>query len=171
MRTDHQAKGLPWPLKLAAASALAAALALGATDAHSTPAARQRVTPVPASATRLDLNCPIHSYPGGFTRVCAAKHVRRDAIGNLVVRAAGSVATYNRHGRPVAHPLALRVVLAGDRTGLRRASPLESIRRTRRGPARVTSPAQAQARVLAFVYRGGRWRQHLVYSGTGGRVG
>ena len=119
--------------------------------------------PMPASAAVKGLRCPVALYDGGYDRVCASIHVQEDETGNLTVQAAGSVASYNGLRRRVARPLALRVRLIGDRGGLRTAPPFYTTRRARVGPRRLVSRA-VQARVVAFVFRGGRWREYLVTS-------
>jgi hypothetical protein len=119
-------------------------------------------TPGPASDAVKGLRCPVALHPEGFDRVCASVHVREDRFGNLTVRAAGTVASYNGRRQRVARPLALRVRLIGDPYGLRKAPPLYSTRRSRLGPPRIA--ARAQARVVAYVYRGGHWRAYLVNS-------
>jgi hypothetical protein len=145
------------------AGILVAGLAAGPAGAVPPPGpASAAYDPTPASGTPLGTVCRDHRHAHGRDRVCASVHLGTDAVGNRTLRAAGAVASYDRQGRRVARPLALRVVLVGDRTGLRRAPPLYTIRRSRLGPERIT--AHAQTRVLAFVYRDSGWKRYLVYS-------
>ena len=120
-------------------------------------------TPTPASPTPVGLNCQVAHYDGGFTRVCVSVHYQVDELEQGTVRPAAAIATYGRRGRPVARPLAVRVAFVGRPATLRRAFPLETTRRTRRGGELIGS-GTVQARATVMELHDGRWRKYLVYS-------
>lgn len=125
-----------------------------------------RYSPSPASPTPVQRSyrCPWVYHAQGSTHICVAVHLGEDAVGNQTLRGAAAIASYDRRGRAVSRPMAVRVSIVGKPSTLRRAFPLETTRRTRRSGAVVNDGRTVQARATLMERRGHKWRKYLVYS-------